>query len=96
MTELEQLKKMIKATKNELSVMERVALLSLFFYRIGIFNILEAGLVDTMKDLDEERKQLLDAALVGIREMKGTLEVMRDVMGLDEDKPEPVLPKHIN
>lgn len=96
MTELEQLKKMIEATKSEFSVMEQVALLSLFLYRIGIFNALEAGIVDSMKDLDEEKKQLFDAALVGIREIKRALEVMRDVMGLDEDKPEPVLPKHIN
>lgn len=96
MTELEQLKKAIEATRNELSVMEQVALLSLFLYRIGIYNILEAGVVDTMKDLDEEKKQLFDAALVGIREIKRDIEVMRDVMGLDEDKPEPVLPKHIN
>lgn len=94
--ELEQLKEMIEATKKELSIMERVALFSLFLYRIGMFNILEAGIVDVMKDIDEEKKKLFDAALIGIRQMKCVLEEMRASLGLDEDKPEPVLPKYIN
>jgi len=94
--ELEQLKEMIEQTKKELPVVARIAMLSLFLYRIGIFNILEAGIVDSMKDIDEEKKELFGAALIGIRQMKFVLEEMRASLGLDEDKPEPMLPKHIN
>jgi hypothetical protein len=86
--EPEKLKKMIEERKSELSIMEHVALLSLYIHRIGVFNILEDGIVESIENANEEGKQLFDSALVGIRQVKSALEIMQDVMGLDEDKPD--------
>lgn len=94
--ELKELEQRIEQAKKEVSVVERVALLALFLHQHNLFDILGAGLVDTRKDFEGEVAKSIDGAILGVKQLVLALEEMRAVMGLDEDKPEPVLPVHIN